>query len=833
MSTAADQTAATASPPNGDGATGGRSIAAEMASRISRDSMLYTAVTTTAFPLALANTAVLTRFMSTSEFGNLAILLFWSSMLTIALNLLVLRGIERHVWGASDDMMDSEDGEVAHASVRPRSLGTGLVLNAGIAALAAITVALDAKPLCRLLLLPPGLEPAVVWAGVSGALGSVWRLSTGILRWERRRPAFSTVYIMRWVFALAISWPLLIAGYGPTGAMAGVALGTLVSVVTAMILARKSYRLGFDRGIVKEIMHKNAPMMAMIVGLTILHDADVFLLSRVAPASEVGLYRLATRMTSLVSYAVSAFLIAWSPLEASSLFRATYAELGRARVRATFVTYYIIVGSALVIFMSITAIPVVTIVAPDYGKAAAYVPITSVAYLAYGFLVVVARASEFPRRYVIYGSATLGGAAVMIVICLLLGGPLGGYGVALGDLIGALFGAAVVIIACLLAHKRPAIDAPRVIGTLVVGAICYGVGVPIAQGAGSLEAPLAVLALVMYPVLLLLTGIIPAGDRRQIWQIFRDLRGGPRRARAMLVHFGELTATQQKVMLAVLRDRQPARRAVNLVTGGQRALATELVRGLRTLARIDGTGALDDEIGWWLLSTDAVTSKDAIQRRIEDAGAPPAEIHAVEAAFTDLRSAPAKFWPRAVVTPKITLPDPPWPLDPRVVHVIDRALRADVPRELIAAADGLSERELDRLLVSGLRELAVLPRRASFDRLIAGFLLDREHVPARQLWAAGVDPVEVHELELVVQAIRAIPESRWQEIVAIADGRTAAARDVFTAGNGGRQPAPNAIGLLARDRLAPVVPSGLVLFGANGGADEGFVEAVDEAAVAT
>jgi hypothetical protein len=168
--------------------------------------------------------------------------------------------------------------------------------------------------------------------------------------------------------------------------------------------------------------------------------------------------------------------------------------------------------------------------------------------------------------------------------------------------------------------------------------------------------------------------------------------------------------------------------------------------------------------------------------------------------------------------------------------VIDRALRADVPRELIGAADGLSERELDRLLVSGLRELAVLPRRASFDRLIAGFLLDREHVPARQLWAAGVDPVEVHELELVVQAIRAIPESRWREIVDTADGRTAAARSVFTAANGGRRPAPNAIELLARDRLAPVVPNGLVLLGANGGAasaDEGFVEAVDEAAVAS
>ncbi len=486
-----------------------RSIATEMASRISRDSLLYTMVTVTAFPLALANTAVLARFLSLSSFGYLAIVMFWAGMLTIGLNMLVLRGIERHVWGGSEDMMDVADGKVVGGTLRARALGTGLILNISIATVAALAVALNAGTLCRLLLLPPSLKTAVIWAGVSGALGSIWRLSTGILRWERRRTAFSTVYIMRWLVALGLSWPLLVAGYGPTGVVASTALGSLVSLLTALVLTRKSYRLGFHRSAVRAIAHKNAPMIAMILGLTILHDADVFLLSRVAPASEVGLYRLATRMTSFVSYAVSAFLIAWSPLEASSLFRATYAQLGRARVRATFVSYYVIVGGLLVLLMSITAVPVIAVVAPRYALAAGFVPLTSVAYLAYGFLVVVARSSEFPHRYVIYGSATLTGAAVMIVLCLTLGGPLGGYGVALADLVGALVGTAVVVAACLLSRRRPAIDAPRVGGALLVGGLCFAVGVPLAQQSGVLRPLLAVVAIALYPVLLIIFRIVP------------------------------------------------------------------------------------------------------------------------------------------------------------------------------------------------------------------------------------------------------------------------------------------------------------------------------------
>jgi hypothetical protein len=124
-----------------------------------------------------------------------------------------------------------------------------------------------------------------------------------------------------------------------------------------------------------------------------------------------------------------------------------------------------------------------------------------------------------------------------------------------------------------------------------------------------------------------------------------------------------------------------------------------------------------------------------------------------------------------------------WPADPapdgRALELLGQAVRADVPRPLLASAHGLTDRELDHLLVGELRSLAGLPPRAVLDVMIASFLLGGNgngtgngRPPARQLWAAGVDPVELHELELVVVAVRSMPDGEWAQRCATVASRT-------------------------------------------------------------
>ena len=51
------------------------------------------------------------------------------------------------------------------------------------------------------------------------------------------------------------------------------------------------------------------------------------------------------------------------------------------------------------------------------------------------------------------------------------------------------------------------------------------------------------------------------------------------------------------------------------------------------------------------------------------------------------------------------------------------------------------------------------------DRLIGAFLMGGEDAPpASQLWAAGVDPLELHELDLTFEGVRRVPQRKWDRL---------------------------------------------------------------------
>jgi len=88
------------------------------------------------------------------------------------------------------------------------------------------------------------------------------------------------------------------------------------------------------------------------------------------------------------------------------------------------------------------------------------------------------------------------------------------------------------------------------------------------------------------------------------------------------------------------------------------------------------------------------------------------------------------------------------------------------------AAAGAAKRNSTRPAPSiALRALARIDGDPRTDRLIAAFLFDGDARPdAEQLWAAGIDPVEVHELDVRAAAIRRMPPERWAAVLRAVDG---------------------------------------------------------------
>ncbi len=625
-----------AEPTAADLTPGRPTLLVQMAAKMSRDSVFYTVVTGFVFPVGLLNALVLTHYMSSSQYGQLGILFFVSGLMSVVLNLLFLRGTERQVWGASDEGVDVDVAELVEAHRRPRVLGTGLVMSVVIGVLAVAATIPIAPWLSQVLVHTSRLSAAVIWTAVAGALGSTWRLTANIGRWERRRAGFGWVWVLRPSFALIIAWLLVANGYGVAGAMAATAIGTLLSMLIGLFASRHSYELTLDRQAVRDIARTSARFAAMVLGLFVLHNGDVFFLSRFASNSQVGVYKLATNLSSIVSYAVSAFLMAWAPLEFSTLFQAAYERHGKERVRAEFLHYYLLFGIFVVLLLAALATPLVSLFSPSYSSAAGFVAITGAGYLAYGLFLVVARSSSFEHRYFVYGTAAVLAAGALAATSLLLGPPLGGYGVAIGDIVGGLAGVAVIVFVAYNWGEVPHADLWRIGALLLIGGACWALGGPVAHLDHTFEPLIALASVVLFVVAVLATGVIPAHQRSTLWAIARNSVRSRTPAEPVLARTAALPFTDRQILAALTRDHQtPA--GVSARTG----LPEDTVRRrlVATLRLLSGAGVPSDDdldISEYLLDSDSITQRDAVARELWQRGVDPLHLHQIELTFNTL-----------------------------------------------------------------------------------------------------------------------------------------------------------------------------------------------------
>lgn len=743
------------------------SLLVQMATRIGRDSAFYTAVTGSVFPIAFVNAIVFTHYMTTSEYGQLAVLFFVSGLMTVVLNLFFLRGTERQVWGASDEGVDVDAAELVEVHERPRVLGTGLWMSAVVGCIAVALTVPFASQISQVLVDTPHLANAVILTSVSGALGGTWRLAANIGRWERRRRGFGLVWVLRPSLALVIGFALVATGHGVAGAVAGTAIGTAISLLVGLVISRRSYQPVMDRLAFGRIARSSANFAAMVIGLFILHNGDVFMLSRFASTADVGVYKLATNITSVISYAVSAFLMAWSPLEFSTLFKATYERHGKDRLRGEFAHYYLIFGIFLVLLLAALATPLISLFASSYSSASGYVAITGLGYLAYGIFLVIARSSAFPRRYFVYGIAALVSGAGLILTSFILGPSIGGYGVAIGDIVGGLAGIAVIVFVAAIWGDLPAVNAFRVAGLLLIGGACWALGGPLADQAGSFDAALKIASVILFPLGLLATGVIPVSQRGALLAILRNSVRRGMRPDELIARADKLPRTERQILLALTRDHD---RVANLSakTGlPERSVRLTLVTALRRLSAAGPPGAEDYEISEFLLHTDSITERDAIARALWDEGVEPVDLHEIDFTFRALYEAPASAWPAKTQRRERGRAELEWALDPQAMRLLDALVREGRDRDRVAQGLGLTRLELDRRLVEALRQAGDNGDRAPgpADAMIGSYLLDgRAGPPTGQLWAAGVDPIELQHLQLTLAQIRSLSGRQWRRV---------------------------------------------------------------------
>ena len=608
--------------------------AAQLARRLGGDALVLGAGSVVTVVLAFVNVAVVTRQLAPAAFGELAVYYVFAALLTILYGLCSLQGTLTWVFGSSgEEEVDDEAQQRAPGQDKRRALTTGLTITVGIVVLGTAVVWLAAEPLAEVLLGATGDPQTLVLAAVSAAVGAVWRLVSNVQRFSGRSASFAALLNVRPVLVLVCTVVILADGGGVDDVIAATVLGTVLSIAVGLIATLPNYAPSLGRADIVPILTSGAVYTPLVVFVWIVQNADLYILSQFASNSEVGVYRLANRAASVVSYAVSALLIAWVPMSRTSLFDAARKERGTTGLGRLFLMYYVLTGAGLVLITSVGADVLASVAPASYSEAAKLIPTVAVGFFVYGLFVVIYRSASFPRRRRRYFSLSGLAAATLLTAGPFLAKQYGSQGIALAVILSFSIAAAGMLV---LSERGPTpldLEWWRLTGALLLAVACYGVDV----GGRSLLGDGAILpaaaAGTAYAGLLVWLGLLPREHLRILLSVASSMfKRGP--------------ATKE---LAALRtpDRLALQPFFARPGPGERTDAdfSEAVRILRTLADRPGNSADDAAIGRYLLSGEPSAELELRRQDLRRRGVDPLELHELEEVVVRLRrSSPRMSW---------------------------------------------------------------------------------------------------------------------------------------------------------------------------------------------
>jgi O-antigen/teichoic acid export membrane protein len=727
----------------------------ELGSRLSRDTFLYTFGTSLTLPVSVLTTAFLTRHFTTGDFGQLAVLFASAGLLTVVLNFVFLQGALLLVFVNADVgvELDWSTAEVAERNERPTVLTTGLALTALIGGTVTLAIWAFSPQLSQLLLNNHTHGGAVTLAGLSAASGAIFRYVSNVTRFERRPSTYSTAAAARPLVALAATVPLVLLGTGLSAPLIGTAAGSLVASAFALTVSRRSYGLKMTWRATRRAFRVGLPWIPVVSGLFIAHSADLLFLRTTASNSELGVYRIADGLSSIISYAVSAFHLAQVPLEGTLTVQSAYQEHTRDRVMATYVLGYLITAFALLLLLTLGGGIAVAIIAPGYDKSVPLIPITSLAYVGYGFLLVCFRAGDYYHNRVRAYALTASAAGILVtVLALVLLHVIGVGGAPTGAAIGC-FATAIALLALGHRAKHPLpLDYRRVFGVVALATACWALGTQVGTGHDVIGVAARLAALAGYPLGLVMFRIIPRDITLQMPRMLRGILPRRRTSFPLIDRLAALPPAQHAALVAAALERLgPAAGALRLGVS-EKSYLNAIAGGLRRLAGGGGEFLLDDDLARYLISDVPPADRDEMLRELHHRSVNMLEFRAMERIYLQLRAIPRSGWNEALMSRY----DRPRALAPGdgptgIVGALDAAGWDPVAA---ARATGVAEDDIPRELVAQLRALAGSGPAGPADQLIGRFLIDPAAVPSGQLWSAGVDPVELHRLDLVLDAVR-------------------------------------------------------------------------------
>jgi len=460
--------------------------------RLGRHSAVYGLGGIVSRVLAVFLLPLYTRYLDTSDFGAVGLVVALSAVLVTILRLGISSAFFRFYF-------DTKDPAQRRLVVRTSFWFTMASATVGLAA-----GVLLAEPIADLL----GLENAnLVRAGFLGIWAQMnYEQLTALFRAEERSTAFVLASLANIAVTIGATVLLVVVlEQGALGVLLGNVAGTLVVYLAVAAVHREQLGFEFSRPLLREMNRFGVPLVPAALALIAVNFSDRFFLVHLADLEEVGLYEIGVRIASAMVLLLTAFRTAW-PAFAYSIDDEDEAK----RTYAYVLTYLVALASWLALALGLLAPWLVRVLAtPEYYESARVVAPLAFGGMIYAAYIVMAigvgRAKRTQFNWVITGLA----AVVNVVLNLILIPPYGMIGAAVATIAAyaAMFAAmtwyAHRVFPTPYQWRRVATAAGAAVGLLLVGKQLGGLAV-------------ALVLLLAYPLVLLPLGFYEAAERSRL-----------------------------------------------------------------------------------------------------------------------------------------------------------------------------------------------------------------------------------------------------------------------------------------------------------------------------
>ena len=445
-----------------------------------------------------------TTYLGAAEYGDLALLLLFSTAAKILFRL----GLDAGFFRVHYEMETDED--------RRRLAGTVSLFSFAAASALFGLVALLREPITRALLGPAAPSGWVVLAAADVYAGTFAFVPLSLLRIQDRPRLFSALSVVRHTVNVVLKVVLVTRGYGITGILWSDLAATAAFALTLAPVLVKNAALRFSPALLRETLAFALPKVPHGLLVQVLNLADRKILDVFATRAEVGLYHMGYTFGGGVKFALSAFEPAWGPFVYAQARR----EGGAAHLaRIATYAYAAFAAAALAVAaLGPDLLRLMTPRNPAFHAATPIVPVVALAYLLHGVFLLTSVGIGIARAARYYPMVTAAAAAANVAANFALVPRMGAMGAAWATVL-----AYAVMAALGHAFSRRVFPIPfegmRLAKLSLAAGVAYALAA-LVPGTGTFAATERALALLAYPAAAILLGTLRPDEASRLRRIF-------------------------------------------------------------------------------------------------------------------------------------------------------------------------------------------------------------------------------------------------------------------------------------------------------------------------